>query len=166
MDLDSDTIDSRPRDDTEPDDGMPLVGQLLRTLLDAATWGVVFLLGGSVVLGLIGLVIGNGLVGFKRGLFIFGFLAMGGSLLMLRPKRAWKRGRDEDAPGAPTDVPDGAPENDHVTDGDSGPVTLLPDSLAPNPVHRSSWGLRVFFGGIWALVASYLMETVFGVVPV
>ena len=163
MDLDSDTVDSRPNGDAGPDDATPTADRLARTTLDAATWGVVLALLGAALLGVVGLVVGNGLVGFKRGLFVFGFLAMGGSLLALRPRRPWNRGggRDGDA-----GRDESAERSDPPPDAASGPPTLLPDSLAPDPAHRASWGLRLFFGGIWALVGSYVLETVFEVVPV
>ncbi|SFR32714.1 DUF7555 family protein [Halogeometricum limi] len=170
MDLDSDTVDSRPRGDSGPTDEMPPPAQLFKIALDAATWGVVVLLCGSVLLALVGLVVGNGPVGFKRGLFVFGFLAMGGSLLSLRPKRAWRRGRDgaSDEKERPAGGADGRRAGD-AGEGRRSDVarrTLLPASLAPDPAYRSSWGLRVFVGGMWALFVSYLLETVFGVVPV
>jgi hypothetical protein len=157
MDLDSDTVDSRPDDDGAPDDATPAAGRLARTALDAATWGVVVLLLGAALIGAVGLVVGNGLVGFKRGLFVFGFLAMGGALLALRPRRAWNRG---DGRG------ESAERSDPAAGAAGGPPTLLPEPLAPDPAHRASWGLRVFCGGIWALVVSYVLETAFGVVPV
>lgn len=177
MDLDSDDCGARTRDDapgrvdSRPPSGggprgdadeVPPVEQLLRTALDAATWGAVLLVGTSAILGLVGVVVGNGLVGFKRGLFVFGFLLVGVSLVALRPKRPGTRDRDDAASG-----PAGAtsPESREDPDAAVGPPTLLPSSLAPDPAHRASWALRGFFGGVWALVVSYLLEAAFGVVP-
>jgi hypothetical protein len=169
MDLDSDTVDSRPDADAGPEDATPTPARLARTTLDAATWGVVVALLGAALLGVVGLVVGNGLVGFKRGLFVFGFLAMGGSLLALRPRRPWTRDAGDDGGTEHGESAGGeadAERSEPAADAAGGPPTLLPDSLAPDPAHRASWGLRLFFGGIWALVGSYVLETVFGVVPV
>jgi hypothetical protein len=120
----------------------PTPAALVRALVDAATWG----LGVAVAVVTLGavaaLLLGTGLVGLKRGLFVGGFLTMGVALVRLRPRRGNEGGG-------------GDRESKATSAGEAG--------SSGSADGRSPWGLRLFLGGVWCLFVSYLMEAVFGV---
>ncbi|KAB1197659.1 MULTISPECIES: hypothetical protein [Haloferax] len=115
--------------------------------------GVVFTLTATVSVGL-----GGGLPGAKWLMFFLGFTMLAYASLKLRPKAAWKGGRDDGGLFSGSDEPVGV---EKLVGGLLD--TVLPASLRPEPNERPSSGVKLFLAAVCILATSFLMEVVFGI---
>lgn len=138
-------------------------GSRLRRVLDGVTYAVVVTVAVSLIAFLVSLPFGDGLSTVKVVLFFFGWGAFGYGTLKLWPRR--KEFEKQRAARAG----DGSVSEQFRTSGEETPfqrrlhtapglnrITLPPEA-------RWSDGARVFLLGIVALLASFVLETAFGV---
>lgn len=115
--------------------------------------GVVFVFTASVSAAL-----GGGLPGAKWLMFFLGFTMLAYASLKLRPKAAWKGGRDDGGLFSGSDEPVGIERLvGNALDA------VLPATLRPEASERPSSGLKLFLAAVCVLATSFAMEVVFGI---
>lgn len=129
-------------------DGSPSVS-LARKLLDTLAYAIALSLLVFLATTAVSFALGAGWGGVKYLLFVLGFLAFGAGAFLLRPTPAW---RDE-----PLVQRTGQTPFERAVRRILGRWALEPDQQFPG-------GARVFVAGILLLAASFVMESVFGVV--
>ena len=115
--------------------------------------GVVFVLTATV-----SFAAGGGLPGAKWLMFFLGFTMLAYASLKLRPKAAWKGGRDDGGLFAGEDEPIGI---EKLVVG--GLDRVLPSTLRPERSELPSSGVKLFLAAVCILATSFAMEVVFGI---
>ncbi len=120
-------------------------------LLDAVAYALVVTALAFAGGALLGFAIGRGWVGAKYVLFVVGFLTFGYASFALRPRPPWK-----DA--------DPAEPGDARRTVEATVANALPRGLRLPPDDRVGIGGKLLLASVLILLASFLMETVLGVV--
>ncbi|UVE51230.1 hypothetical protein KU306_04925 [Haloferax larsenii] len=126
--------------------------------IDAVAYAVVLT---GVVFGLtatVSVLAGGGLPGAKWLMFFLGFTMLAYASLKVRPKAAWKGGRDDGGLFSGDDEPVGVEKLvSNLLD------VTLPPTLRPGPSERPSSGTKLFLAAVCILATSFAMEVVFGI---
>lgn len=140
--------------DYEADPARPSL-RLLKTL-DAVFYAVAATLAFSVPLGLLSLLLYGDLVGLKFGLFFLGFLVFGLGAFKIQPARPWQ---DEDATGGMV------VSNSRRDSRFQRAVRRVPplDRYTLHSHEQLSDGAKLLLAGVTMLLASFLLERLFGV---
>ncbi|ELZ87187.1 hypothetical protein C453_02514 [Haloferax elongans ATCC BAA-1513] len=126
--------------------------------IDAVAYAVVLT---GVVFGLtatVSVLAGGGLPGAKWLMFFLGFTMLAYASLKVRPKAAWKDGRDDGG------LFSGGDEQVGIEKLVSSLLDVtLPPTLRPGPNERPSSGTKLFLAAMCILAMSFAMEVVFGI---
>ena len=138
-----------------PDDERPAQrGAILRArqALDVLVYAVAVVAVLVAVSAAVSFPVGGGWVGVKFVLFFLGFFMFGISTFQLRPKASWKREDDGDSSG-------------RTETRFQSLVQRLPPlgRYGLEPSNRLSPAAKLFAASLFALLVSFVMETVFGV---
>lgn len=130
-------------------------------LVDAVGYATLVTVVAVVAALVVGIATGGGFVRAKALLFVVGFLLMGYATLLL-----WPSSPEDRASGTGSRGGEAIPPPADRTRLESLTRTLPPWRWLPSPPPGAemSPGGKLFLGSLLVLLASYLMETVFGVV--
>jgi len=120
----------------------------------------------------VGVASGGGAVNAKIFMFVIGWLMMGYAIVRIWPSNSSKLRTDSlknDGsavnPPDPNPDPDSIPEDESETRFQQAVYRLPPGRWLPRPTpsHRVGMEGKIFLGSVFVLVASFVMEFVFGV---
>ncbi|WP_423743660.1 hypothetical protein V5735_11555 (plasmid) [Haladaptatus sp. SPP-AMP-3] len=136
-----------------------------RQVLDALVYAIAVTGVAFVVGGLVSFPLGGGLVGVKYFLFLIGFLLFGYGAWQLRPDRPW----DVDKSDGEIEIVRNDTRGEVIGAREETRFQAAVQRLPPlswysiPPEERFSPGAKLFLASIAILLASFLMEAVFGV---